>query len=79
MHLRCNIISNAPTTEHYFYVELPEDSPLIVVDGIIDIAETPQPWIVVENVTDLTVYVKNGDKIAEISPIDEEMMLDELE
>ncbi len=49
------------------------------MDGIIDICESPQPYIVVENNTDLKIVLHNGDNVAEISPIDQEMMLDELE
>ncbi len=32
----------------------------------------------VENNTELEIVLQNGDKIAEISPVDQEMMLDEL-
>ncbi len=75
----CNVISRALTTERYFYAEQPKDSPLTIVDGMIDICNSPQPYIVAENNTELEIVLQNGDKLAELSPIDQEMMLDELE
>ncbi len=76
----CNVISRVPTTERYFYAEQPKDLLLLtIVDSMIDICESPQPYIVVENNTELEIVLQNGDRIAKISPIDQEMMLDELE
>ncbi len=75
----CNVISRVPTTEWYFYAEQPNDSPLTIVDGMIDICDSPQPYIVVENNMELEIVLQNGDKLAEISPIEQEMTLDELE
>ncbi len=65
--------------ERYFYAEQPNNSPLTIVDGMIDICDSLQPYIVVENNTELEITLQNGDKLAEISPIEQEMTLDELE
>ncbi|MCP4603890.1 MAG: hypothetical protein GY847_25780, partial [Proteobacteria bacterium] len=68
--IRCNVISRVPTTERYFYAEQTKDSLLTIVDGIIDIRDSPQPYIVVENNTELEVILQNGDKLAKIFPIE---------
>ncbi len=46
---------------------------------MIDICELPQPYIVVENNTNVKIVLQNGDKLTEISPIDRKITFDELE